>query len=86
LVGPGFNTVNISALKEFHLPWERMAFSIRCDAQNAFNHPSFSPPQGQLAGDSGPGTEYTSTSNGGNQITGIQIGGRTLQLGARLSF
>jgi len=86
LVGPGFNTVNISALKEFHLPWERMAFSIRCDAQNAFNHPSFSPPQGQLAGDSGPGTEYTTTSNGGNQITGIQIGGRTLQLGARLAF
>jgi hypothetical protein len=86
LVGPGFNTVNISALKEFHLPWERMAFSIRADAQNAFNHPSFSPPQGQLAGDSGPGTEYTTTSNGGNQITGIQIGGRTLQLGARLSF
>jgi hypothetical protein len=63
-----------------------MAFSIRCDAQNAFNHPSFSAPQGQLAGDSGPGTEYTTTSNGGAQITGIQIGGRTLQLGARLSF
>ena len=86
LVGPGFNTVNISVLKEFHLPWERMAFSIRADAQNAFNHPSFSAPQGQLAGDSGPGTEYTTTSNGGAQITGIQIGGRTLQLGARLSF
>jgi hypothetical protein len=78
--------VNISALKEFTLPWERMKFSIRCDAQNAFNHPSFSPPQGQLAGDNGPGTPYTSTSNGGNQITGIQIGGRSLQLGARLSF
>jgi Carboxypeptidase regulatory-like domain len=86
LVGPGFNTENISALKQFHLPWDRMAFSIRCDAQNVFNHPSFSPPQGQLAGDSGPGTEYTTTSNGGNQITGIQIGGRALQLGARLSF
>ena len=86
LTGPGFNTVNISALKEFHLPWERMAFSIRCDASNAFNHPAFSPPQGQLAGDSGAGTEYTSTSNGGNQITGVQIGGRTLQLGARLAF
>ena len=86
LIGPGFNTVNLSALKEFHLPWDRMAFSIRADAQNAFNHPAFSPPQGQLAGDSGPGTEYTTTSNGGNQITGIQIGGRTVQLGARLSF
>ncbi|HSY35577.1 MAG TPA: carboxypeptidase-like regulatory domain-containing protein [Acidobacteriaceae bacterium] len=88
LTGPGFSTVNLSALKEFHLPWDRMAFSIRCDAQNAFNHPSFSPPQGQLAGDSGAGTEYTSTSNSSSvgQITGIQIGGRQLQLGARLSF
>ncbi|MGD0648012.1 MAG: carboxypeptidase-like regulatory domain-containing protein [Acidobacteriaceae bacterium] len=86
LVGPGFNTVNLSVLKEFHLPWDRMAFSIRGDASNVFNHPTFSPPQGQLAGDSGAGTEYTTTSNGGAQITGIQIGGRTLQLGARLSF
>ena len=86
LVGPGFSLVNISALKEFTLPWERMKFSIRADAQNAFNHPSLSPPDGQLAGDSGPGTPYTTTSNGGNQITGIQIGGRSLQLGARLSF
>ncbi len=57
--------------------------------------PAFSPPDGQLAGDSGPGTPYTLTNNQnvnaqgaivGNQITGIQIGGRTLQLGARLSF
>jgi hypothetical protein len=63
-----------------------MRFSIRVDAQNAFNHPSYSPPQGQLAGDSGPGTQYTTTSNGGNQITGIQLGGRQVQLGARLSF
>ena len=86
LIGPGFNTETMSALKEFHLPWERMAFSVRVDASNVFNHPSFSPPQGQLAGDSGPGTEYTTTSNGGAQITGIQIGGRFLQLGARLSF
>ena len=86
LVGPGFNTVNLSALKEFKLPWERLRFSIRVDAQNAFNHPSLSPPQGQLAGDSGPGTQYTTTSNGGNQITGIQIGGRAVQLGGRLSF
>jgi hypothetical protein len=86
LVGPGFNTVNLSALKEFKLPWKRMNFSIRVDAQNAFNHPSYSPPQGQLAGDSGPGTQYTTTSNGGNQITGIQLGGRQVQLGARLAF
>jgi hypothetical protein len=95
LVGPGFYTVNISALKEFHLPWDGMSFSVRADAQNAFNHASFSAPNGTLAGDSGAGTPYTLTSNQslnsenqvvGNQITGFQIGGRTLQLGARLSF
>jgi len=86
--------VNLSALKEFHLPWDRMAFSIRCDATNAFNHPAFSPPDGSLAGSQGQGTPYTLTDNQnlvngqvvGNQITGIQIGGRQLQLGARLSF
>jgi hypothetical protein len=87
LVGPGFSLVNLSALKEFTLPWDRVKFSIRCDAQNAFNHPSFSPPQGQLAGGNGTaGSVYTGTSNGGNQITGIQDGGRFVQLGARLSF
>lgn len=85
VVGPGFNLVNLSALKAFDLPWEGVKFSLRVDAQNAFNHPSFSAPNGQLAGDSGPGTAYTSTSST-NQITGIQIGGRNVQLGARLSF
>ncbi len=93
LVGPGFNTVNLSALKAFTLPWERMQLSLRVDAQNAFNHPAFGAPQGQLAAPDASGV-YQQTSNfqtkginiGQDQITSVQIGGRSLQLGARLSF
>ncbi len=84
LVGPGFYTVNLSALKNFDLPWEGIKFSIRCDATNAFNHPSFGPPSGGLQDSNGPGTPYTSVSN--EPITGVQIGGRDVQVSARLSF
>ncbi len=89
LVGPGFSLVNMSALKEFHLPWYGMALALRVDAQNALNHPSFGAPQGQLAGGTGAaGSAYTGTSNSVSQgqITSVQIGGRNVQLGARLSF
>jgi Carboxypeptidase regulatory-like domain len=87
LVGPGFYLLNFSALKAFNLPWEGMRFSLRCDAQNVFNHPSFSAPQGQLASPDANGV-YQSTSNSAaaGQITGVQIGGRNIQLGARFSF
>ncbi len=84
LVGPGFYTVNLSALKAFDLPWERMRLSMRVDAANAFNHPAFGPPGGSLTGSHGPGTPYTSVSNG--PITGVQIGGRNVQISARLAF
>lgn len=84
LVGPGFNTLNLSALKQFALPWERMKFSIRVDAQNAFNHPTFGAPNGNLLGGGAAGVPFTGPTT--NQITSVQIGGRSLQLGARLSF
>lgn len=84
VVGPGFYTVNMSALKAFDLPWERTRLSLRVDAANAFNHPAFGPPSGGLQGSSGPGTPYTSVSN--QAITGVQIGGRTVQISARIAF
>jgi Carboxypeptidase regulatory-like domain/TonB dependent receptor len=94
LVGPGFNLVNFSVLKSFNLPWEGIKFSIRCDAQNVFNHPSFGAPQGQLAAPDPVTGVFQQTSNfqnkginaGQNQITSVQVPGRSLQLGARLSF
>jgi hypothetical protein len=90
LVGPGFWTSNISALKAFDLPWERMRFSVRVDASNAFNHPTFGAPTGTLAYKGGTpvaGTIYNATNAGAQgQITSVQVGGRNVQIGARLSF
>jgi hypothetical protein len=65
--------------------WERVQFQLRCEATNAFNHASFSPPTGTLGGASGPGQPY-SYSPGRNQITGTTVGGRSVQLGGRLTF
>jgi Carboxypeptidase regulatory-like domain len=80
IYGPGINLVNLSASKTFSI-WEDVKFQIRGDATNAFNHPSFSLPNSSLVC-STPGTPCTSTAN----ITGVSQGGRTMQLGARLSF
>jgi hypothetical protein len=94
LYGPGIDQVNLSGGKTFSLPWEGIKLQIRADAANAFNHASFSPPTGTLIGPAGqlPGQPYTwfQTVNGQqvgtNQISGTTVGGRSVQLGARLSF
>jgi hypothetical protein len=90
LYGPGINVFNLSAHKQFELfeAWAHtFTMQFRVDTTNTFNHPSFSPPQNTLAGDAGPGTPYTSTSNGtGNQITSTTVGGRNVQFALRLSF
>jgi hypothetical protein len=88
LYGPGFQEENMSALKSFNLPWERIKFSIRVDASNVFNHTSPGNPDGSLTGSSGVGTPYTATTNGAgsNQITGSNISGRDIQIGGRISF
>jgi carboxypeptidase family protein len=84
LYGPGLNVVNLSASKTFSLPWEGVKVQIRCDAQNAFNHPSIGVPSDiSLGGSNGPGTPYTSGNVALNTTT---VGGRTLQIGARLTF
>ena len=83
LYGPGINTFNLSAAKIFSMPWEGVKLEFRADAQNAFNHPSFSPPANlNLGGASGPGTPYT----GSYPITSTTIQGRNLQLALRVSF
>jgi hypothetical protein len=84
LYGPGLNVVNLSASKSFSLPWEGVKIQIRCDAQNAFNHPSIGVPSDiSLGGSNGPGTPYTT---GNVTLNTTTEGGRTLQIGARLSF
>jgi hypothetical protein len=74
--------VNLSIGKTFSMPWEGIKLKFHVDATNAFNHPSFGIPNQYLSGSSGPGTPYTSLAN----ISTVQVGGRNVQLGARLSF
>ncbi len=83
LYGPGLNVVNLSGSKTFSI-LESVKLQIRCDAQNAFNHPSFGvPSDASLGGSNGPGTAYTSGTTVLNTVT---VQGRNLQLGARLTF
>ena len=93
LYGPGTNTVNLSAFKEFALPREGMRLKLSCAATNAFNHAAFSNPGGGLQGSPGVGQPYswyTTASNGQlvgtQQISGVNVGGRYAELQLRLDF
>lgn len=94
LNGPGLTNINFSLGKSFAI-WENVHLQIRADASNLLNHPSFKLPSssltvcsvdkktGQLpSGCSAVGAVAT----GSSQITGVTIGGRHMQLGARLTF
>jgi hypothetical protein len=87
LYGPGIELVNISVGKKFDI-YENVKLQIRLDATNAFNHPSFGTPNGGLGTVKGQlvGQPYQQSSFGGNQITSVSVGGRTLQPGVRLEF
>lgn len=88
LYGPGIEYVNMSAGKKFDIH-ESVKLQIRLDATNVFNHPSFGEPNGNLTPTSGQavGQAYSQSSFGATgQITGVQVGGRDLQAGARLEF
>ncbi|MGI4831710.1 MAG: carboxypeptidase regulatory-like domain-containing protein [Janthinobacterium lividum] len=94
LYGPGVELANISAGKRFDIH-ESVKLQIRLDATNAFNHPSFGQPNGNLTDCSiascgavtGVGQQFQQGSFGTTgQVTGVQVGGRTLQAGVRLEF
>jgi hypothetical protein len=76
LFGPGMTTLNFSMGKNFSFSklHEGMRLQFRMDATNILNHPCFSGPNPNI-GASGVGT-----------ISGTTVGGRVVQLGARLSF
>jgi hypothetical protein len=96
LYGPGTNTVNLAAFKDFALPREGMKLKFSCAATNAFNHPSFSNPGGGLQGSPAVGQPYswltpipnTSPAQyvGTQQIGGVNVGGRYAELQFRLEF
>ncbi len=75
LVGPGLTNVNFSLGKSFPI-WRESQITVRADANNVFNHPSF--------GFTNPQT--VNIDSGNSSINQTTVGGRTMQLGARLSF
>jgi hypothetical protein len=71
LTGPSLSTVNLSLGKTFNIR-EGMGLTIRADADNVFNHPSFALPNANLPG----------TSN----ISNTSVPMRNMQLSARFAF
>jgi hypothetical protein len=75
LRGPKYSGVDFSASKTLRIPkLERGQIQLRFDATNALNHTSLGIPNSSIGGSTV------------GQITGAALSGRTLQLGARLSF
>jgi hypothetical protein len=83
LYSPGIDEVNLSAGKSFPIG-DRVSLQIRADATNAFNHPSFGLPNMTLepSGDTGANSFVGSST----EIRSLTVGGRTMQLNARISF
>jgi hypothetical protein len=71
--GPGMKMFDAALLKSFRTT-EGQRFEFRLEAQNAFNHPVFSDPNGS----------FGATSFG--QITGTKVGNRNVQLGFKYYF
>ena len=80
---PGIDEVNLSAGKSFALG-DRVNLQIRADTTNAFNHPSFGLPNATLEPSGGTGAN--SFVDSPTNITSTTVGGRTMQLNARVSF
>ena len=84
LRGPGLSTMDLSLAKTFKAPkWERAGLELRFDATNFLNHPCFSVPNSQLSS-AALASGVANPAIG--QITSTTVGGRYLQLGARLFF
>ena len=92
LYGPGTNTVNLSASKEFSLPWEGVKLRFSFTSTNAFNHPSFANPSGTLAGEAGVGQPYqwmilvNNVLTPTQQISSVNVGGRYSEMQLRVIF
>jgi hypothetical protein len=73
LRGPGLSNTDLSLFKTFSFA-EKLRFTFRAEAFNAFNHPSFSNPASNI--------EAATFGN----ITGTSVGARVMQFGGKLSF
>jgi len=79
----GIDTQNASLGKTFHL-FEGANLQFRADASNVFNHPNFGAPDGNFNDPvnlSTPGRPQ-----GAGTISGTTVGGRNMQISARIEF
>jgi hypothetical protein len=83
VVGPGLSDVNFSLGKSFTLR-EGIALQFRADASNVLNHPSFGHPDSNF--DDPVDLSQLNRPSGAGTISSTTVGGRNVQLGARLSF
>jgi hypothetical protein len=99
--GPGSNNWNMALQKSIPI-WERVSFTLRAEAYNVFNHPSFtmgrvdnaltadfdssSSCTGAAASDPRCGSGKIRSASTFGQVTGMRFGPRVLQLSGRISF
>lgn len=79
LNGPGFNRLDMSLFKSFHIPFLESALQVRADAFNVLNHPSFGNPNNSLTGNSA--SSITST-----RFSALIPNARVLQVAMQYSF
>lgn len=77
--GPGFNRVDLSLFKDFHIPFRESSVQLRADGFNVLNTPSFGNPNTSLTGSDGQ--TITST-----RFSGILPDARVIQVAARFIF
>jgi hypothetical protein len=83
LFGPGVDTTNLSLGKTFHL-FEGTGLQFRADASNVFNHPGFSSPDGNF--NDAVNLSSPDRPSGAGTINNTTVGGRSMQISARLAF
>jgi hypothetical protein len=83
LRAPGIDTANLSMGKTFNL-FENVGLQLRADASNVFNHPNFDAPDVNFNDPvnlSTPGRPQ-----GAGAISATTVGGRNMQISARVEF
>jgi len=79
LTGPALSTVNLSLSKVFLIK-ELVGIQVRADADNVFNHASFSLPNNNLS------LTGSAISTGTSNISNTSVPMRNMQLSARITF
>jgi hypothetical protein len=77
LYGPPYTNLDLSLGKTFNL-FESVKFEIRADAQNSLNHPSFDGPDATI--------QKPGTANDPSKVSGVDDGGRHVQLFGKITF